>query len=83
MIERAVPYEEASFDWLAALRIVTVRRVVDGDTVEISPSIDGIKVVRLIGIDTPETHFVAEPEPYAEQASRFTRGYLINVGVRI
>src|SRR5829696_7005269 len=34
---------------------VTVSRVVDGDTVEISPSIGGTEDVRLIGVDTPET----------------------------
>jgi micrococcal nuclease len=33
----------------------TVTRVVDGDTVEISPAIGGIEDVRLIGVDTPET----------------------------
>ncbi len=33
----------------------TVTRVVDGDTVEISPAIDRITDVRLIGVDTPET----------------------------
>jgi hypothetical protein len=32
-----------------------VSRVVDGDTVEISPAIDGVEEVRLIGVDTPET----------------------------
>ncbi len=34
---------------------VTVSRVVDGDTIEISPAVDGIDEVRLIGVDTPET----------------------------
>ena len=34
---------------------VAVSRVVDGDTVEISPAIDGVEEVRLIGVDTPET----------------------------
>ena len=34
---------------------VTVSRVVDGDTVEITPAADGHTEVRLIGVDTPET----------------------------
>ncbi len=34
---------------------VTVTYVTDGDTVKISPAINGIEDVRLIGIDTPET----------------------------
>jgi micrococcal nuclease len=52
---------------------VTVSRVVDGDTIEISPAIDGKEEVRLIGVDTPET---VDPstgvQPYGPQASRFT-----------
>jgi endonuclease YncB( thermonuclease family) len=35
--------------------VVTVSRVVDGDTVEITPAVDGLTEVRLIGVDTPET----------------------------
>jgi endonuclease YncB( thermonuclease family) len=31
------------------------RRVVDGDTVEITPVVDGFTEVRLIAVDTPET----------------------------
>ena len=34
---------------------VTVKRIVDGDTIKIDPAIDGIEEVRLIGVDTPET----------------------------
>ncbi len=33
---------------------VKITRVVDGDTIEISPSVDGKDTVRLIGIDAPE-----------------------------
>lgn len=51
---------------------VTVSRVVDGDTVEVSPAIDGITDVRLIGIDTPETVDPDEEvEPYGLEASTF------------
>jgi hypothetical protein len=40
---------------------VTVTRVVDGDTVDISPSVEGRSRVRLIGMDTPEVHFGTRP----------------------
>ena len=49
-----------------------VTRVVDGDTVEISPTIGGVSDVRLIGVDTPETVDPGEPvEPYGPRASAF------------
>jgi len=52
---------------------VRVTRVVDGDTIRISPAIDGIDEVRLIGVDAPETK---EPgcdvQPYGTEASEFT-----------
>jgi micrococcal nuclease len=48
-------------------------RVVDGDTIEVSPSVEGTEDVRLIGVDTPEYN---DPEcgkqPYSDQASEFT-----------
>lgn len=54
-------------------RAVTVTRVVDGDTVEISPAIGGKEDVRLIGVDTPETvDRSTDVQPYGPQASRFT-----------
>lgn len=33
----------------------TVTYMVDGDTVDVSPVVDSIQRVRLIGVDTPET----------------------------
>jgi micrococcal nuclease len=49
-----------------------VTRVVDGDTIRISPAVEGKEEVRLIGMDTPETK---DPDcavqPYGEEASRF------------
>lgn len=54
----------------------TVTRVVDGDTIEISPEIDGIEDVRLIGIDTPEPYSSGEPEPLSVEASEFARDAL-------
>jgi micrococcal nuclease len=56
---------------------VTVSRVVDGDTIEISPTIDGVEDVRLIGIDTPETVDPSEEvEPYGHKASAFATNEL-------
>jgi micrococcal nuclease len=56
---------------------VTVSRVVDGDTVEISPAVDGVEDVRLIGVDTPETVDPGEEvEPYGPEASSFATGEL-------
>ena len=61
----------------AASATVTVTRVVDGDTIEISPAIDGIEDVRLIGVDTPETK---DPDcgvqPYGDVASAFTQSQI-------
>ena len=59
--------ERARFD-----ATTTVARVVDGDTIEISPAIDGVEEVRLIGVDTPETKDPNEGvEPYGPEASAF------------
>ena len=63
---------------------VTVSRVVDGDTVEISPAIRGVEDVRLIGIDTPETVDPSEEvEPYGPQASAFATRELTGRRVRL
>ncbi len=48
--------------------------MIDGDTVVITPPIDGIADVRLIGIDTPEV--LGDAEPYGKEASAFTRRVL-------
>jgi len=56
---------------------VRVTRVVDGDTVDISPAVDGIDTVRLIGVDAPETKEPGcEVQPYGPDASRFTTSEL-------
>lgn len=56
---------------------VTVTRVVDGDTLEISPAIEGITDLRLIGVDTPETKKPnCAPQPYGAEASAFTTAQL-------
>jgi micrococcal nuclease len=41
--------------------------VVDGDTIDATPAVNGRESVRLIGVDTPESG-----QPYAEEASSFT-----------
>jgi micrococcal nuclease len=54
-----------------------VKRVVDGDTVDIEPAVDGIDRVRFIGVDTPETR---DPncgkQPYGDEATAFTTSKL-------
>jgi endonuclease YncB( thermonuclease family) len=40
---------------------VTVERVVDGDTIEVNPAVNGAQDVRLLGVDTPETVDSNEP----------------------
>jgi endonuclease YncB( thermonuclease family) len=42
--------------------MVKVRRVVDCDTIDISPPVEGCSRVRLIGMDIPEVHFGAQPD---------------------
>ena len=51
--------------------VVTVSYVVDGDTIDVTPTVYGRERIRLIGVDTPESS-----QPYAEEASAFTRGRL-------
>ena len=50
---------------------VEVTRVVDGDTIDISPSVEGRSRVRLIGMDTPEVYFGTQP--YGSEASAFAK----------
>jgi micrococcal nuclease len=54
---------------------VAVYRVTEGDTVRVSPEIEGEDVARLIGVDAPEanTSGSVSPEPYAEEAKSFTQ----------
>lgn len=52
---------------------VSVTRVIDGDTIEVSPKINGTEDVRLIGIDTPETAGSPRGEqPFGKKASEFS-----------
>lgn len=49
-----------------------VTNVVDGDTVDISPAVDGIDRVRFIGVDTPETRECPGGQPFSQEAKTFT-----------
>ena len=62
---------------------VTVTRVVDGDTVEVS--LDGeTEDVRYIGVDTPESVAPGEPvECFGKRASRFNQGLVEGETVRL
>ncbi len=59
----------------AAPELATVRRVIDGDTVELA----GGQLVRYIGIDAPETHrreggrWVDDSEPFGREATEANR----------
>jgi micrococcal nuclease len=51
----------------------TVSNVIDGDTIKVSPAVNGLKDVRPNGVDTPEAVDPSEGvEPYGPQASEFT-----------
>jgi micrococcal nuclease len=53
--------------------LVTVTRIVDGDTVEVSPPVRGISEARLLLVDTPESRDPSEGvEPLGLEASAFT-----------
>jgi micrococcal nuclease len=61
---------------------VTVSRVVDGDTIEVSPTVNGNGEVRLIGMDTPETKDPSEEvEPLGPEASAFATDALTGKSV--
>jgi endonuclease YncB( thermonuclease family) len=63
-------------------REALVARVVDGDTIEVERP--GVSVVRLIGVDTPETVAPGAPvECYGRAASAFTRRSLLGDHVRL
>lgn len=63
----------------------TVRRVIDGDTVELA---DG-RLVRYIGVDTPEVrrrqdgHWIVDPEPLGQAAAAFNRRLVEGRPVRL
>ncbi|MDP9474598.1 MAG: thermonuclease family protein [Actinomycetota bacterium] len=60
---------------------VEVTRVVDRDTIEVSPQVEGVEDVRLIGVDTPEV-FDGE-EPCGPEASAFSEERLAGQQVEL
>ena len=62
----------------------TVRRIIDGDTVELT---DG-RLLRYIGVDTPEVRrkvgdeWVLDPEPMAQEAAAFNRALVEGKRIR-
>jgi len=69
-----------------APQAAVVTRVVDGDTVHVRVDTRDL-TVRLIGVDTPELHVAddpaAAPQPFAREASAFTRARLAGHAVRL
>jgi micrococcal nuclease len=51
-----------------------ITHVIDGDTIDVAPGIDGTERVRLIGVDTPEVY--GGTEPCGPEASAFTESRL-------
>jgi micrococcal nuclease len=57
-----------------------VKRVIDGDTIQLKNG----EIVRLIGVDTPETKHPRKPvEYYGKEASAFTRKMVEGKQVRL
>ncbi len=68
----------------AASRPVLVLRALDGDTVEVRLAGGGTDTVRLLGVDTPETHHPRKPvECFGPEAARYTRRALEGRRVRL
>ena len=63
--------------------LVTVSRIVDGDTVEISPAVDNISTVRLIGVDTPEFSSDCGTQPLAQEATDFATARVLGEQVAL
>jgi micrococcal nuclease len=64
----------------------TVVNVVDGDTIDVARGPDGrdTDTVRLLGIDTPETHHPTKPvECFGPEASSFTEEHLAGRSVQL
>ncbi len=57
-----------------------VKRVIDGDTIQLTNG----EIVRLIGVDTPETKHPQKPvEYYGKEASAFTKRMVEGKAVRL
>ena len=77
--ENLVNHSEADLSKLVA---ATVRRVVDGDTIQVEiinppDGLQGAETVRLLGEDTPESVHPSKPmEHFGKEASEFTKSRL-------
>ena len=62
----------------------TVVRVVDGDTIDVSRGGNDTDTVRLLGINTPETHHPTKPvECFGPEAAAFTEERLTGRAVQL
>jgi micrococcal nuclease len=64
----------------------TVVNAVDGDTIDVARGVDGRETdtVRLLGIDTPETHHPTKPvECFGPEAASFTKEHLAGRSVQL
>jgi micrococcal nuclease len=62
----------------------TVVRVVDGDTIEVARGENDTDTVRLLGINTPETHHPTKPvECFGPEAAAFTEEHLAGRSVQL
>jgi micrococcal nuclease len=67
----------------AAMREVYVLQVLDGDTIVVADS-DRRETIRLLGVDTPETHHPTKPvQCYGPEAAAYTRSRLEGKWVRL
>jgi micrococcal nuclease len=65
-------------------RVLTVSRVVDGDTVDASDDHSAVGRIRVLGIDTPETHDPRKPvQCWGPEASEFATGLLLDQPVTV
>lgn len=77
--EKSVTKEVTVDDIKDVAEKVTVNRVIDGDTIEVTTKNGKTETVRLLLVDTPETvHPDKEPEMYGEEASRLTKTAVLN-----
>lgn len=75
--------------WLGQARrtaspTVRVVRAVDGDTIEVQTTAGARETVRLLGVDTPETHHPRKPvQCYGPEAATYTQRRLAGREVRL
>ncbi len=55
----------------------------DGDTVKVSPEINGEDTVRFIGVDTPETNPEQGVQPFGREATAFSEANLLDEEVSL